>query len=143
MKPQRRRIISEAAAEPVGAYPHATQVGPFLFISGIGPRRKRHAGIPGVTFDREGNVKAYDIEVQTRAVFENLQHILDAAGYTMEDVVDVMVFLTNMKADFPRFNRIYAEYFGRIQPSRTTVEVGALPTPIAVELKVVAWKSPH
>ncbi len=135
----RRRIISDRAAEPVGAYPHATQVGPFLFVSGIGPRRKGRKAIPGVVLDAEGRVVEYDIVEQTHAVFDNLRHILDAAGYRMEHIVDVTVFLTNMKADFAAFNAVYREYLGGIQPSRTTVEVGALPTPIAVELKVVAW----
>ncbi len=142
MHHKRRRIIAEKAAEPVGAYPHATQAGPFLFISGIGPRRKGSSTIPGVVLDADGRVVDYDIEAQTHAVFANLRYILEAAGYAMDDVVDVMVFLTNMQADFKAFNRIYARYFGEIQPSRTTVEVGALPTPIAVELKVVAWKPP-
>ena len=52
--------------------------------------------------------------------------------------MDVTVFLTNMKDDFPAFNRLYAEHFAANQPTRTTIEVGALPTPIAVELKVIA-----
>ncbi len=140
MRWQRRLIISNKAAEPVGAYPHATQVGPFLFVSGIGPRRRHQSTIPGVELDPNGKIISYDIEVQTHAVFENLHHILKAAGYRMNDIVDVTVFLTNMQADFHSFNRIYREYLGEARPSRTTVEVGALPTPIAVELKIIAWK---
>jgi len=92
-----------------------------------------------VTLDGHGNVAAYDIEVQTRAVFENVRTVLEDAGARWEDIVDVTVFLTDMKRDFPVFNRLYAEAFVTNQPTRTTVEVGSLPTPIAVELKVIAW----
>ncbi len=130
---------SARAPEPVGAFPHARRVGPFLFLSGIGPRKKGSKEIPGVTLDDRGAIADYDIEVQTRAVFENVRFVLEDAGASWDRIVDVTVFLTNMKADFPAFNRLYAEFFATNQPTRTTVEVGALPTPIAVELKVIAW----
>ncbi len=132
-------IRSSRAPEPVGAFPHARRVGDFLFLSGMGPRKRGSKEIPGVTLDGSGNIAAYDIEVQTRAVFENVRTVLEDAGARWEDIVDVTVFLTDMKRDFPTFNRLYAEAFTGNQPTRTTVEVGALPTPIAVELKVVAW----
>ena len=132
-------IRSSRAPEPVGAFPHARRVGDFLFLSGMGPRKRGSKEIPGVTLDGGGNVAAYDIEVQTRAVFENVRTVLEDAGARWEDIVDVTVFLTDMKRDFSVFNRLYAEAFPINQPTRTTVEVGALPTPIAVELKVVAW----
>ena len=132
-------IRSSRAPEPVGAFPHARRVGDFLFLSGMGPRKRGSKEIPGVTLDGGGNIAAYDIEVQTRAVFENVRTVLEDAGARWEDIVDVTVFLTDMKRDFPAFNRLYAEAFAGNQPTRTTVEVGALPTPIAVELKVVAW----
>ena len=132
-------IRSSRAPEPVGAFPHARRVGDFLFLSGMGPRKRGSKEIPGVTLDGSGNVAAYDIEVQTRAVFENVRTVLEDAGARWEDIVDVTVFLTDMKRDFPTFNRLYTEAFAGNQPTRTTVEVGALPTPIAVELKVVAW----
>lgn len=131
-------ITSDRAPEPVGAYVHARRVGDFLFLAGIGPRRRGSTEIPGVTLDADGNVVAYDIEVQTRAVFENVRFVLEDAGSQFDQMVDVTVFLTDMKRDFATFNRIWAEYFPRNPPARTTVEVGALPTPIAVELKVVA-----
>src|SRR6266496_3975538 len=101
---------SSRAPEPVGAFPHAKRGGELLFLSGIGPRKRGSKEIPGVTLDSEGNV-------------------------------DVTVFLTDMKKDFPIYNRLYAEYFGgpgKPNPTRTTIEVGALPTPIAIELKVIA-----
>lgn len=133
-----KSVISHRAPEPVGAYPHARRVGNLLFLSGIGPRKRGSKEIPGVTQDAEGNVTSYDIAVQCRSVFENVRSILEDAGARWEDIVDVTVFLTNMKTDFSTFNRIYAEHFATNQPTRTTVEVTALPTPIAIELKVIA-----
>lgn len=131
-------IRSEKAPDPVGPYPHARKAGNMLFLSGVGPRKKGSKEIPGVTQDDQGNIIAYDIEVQCRSVFENVRLILEASGSDWEKLVDVTVFLTNMKADFSTFNRIYAEYFKNNQPCRTTVEVNALPTPIAIELKCIA-----
>lgn len=126
------------APEPVGMYPHARKVGNLLFLSGVGPRRKGDAKIPGVTLDNSGNISTYDIGVQCHSVFENVKVILESAGAGWNDLVDITVFLTNMKADFPEFNKIYAEYFQDNRPCRTTVEVNALPTPIAIELKCIA-----
>ena len=135
----RRDVESQRAPEPVGAFPHAKRVGDFLFLSGIGPRTRGSKTIPGVTLDAAGTIVAYDVEAQTRAVFENVRLVLEDAGASWEDIVDVTVFLTDMKRDFPAFNRLYAEAFATNRPTRTTIEVGALPTPIAVELKVIAW----
>lgn len=132
-------INSNQAPEPVGAYPHAKRVGDLLFLSGVGPRKKGSKEIPGVTLDEAGNIRSYDIETQCRSVFENVKLILEASGSRWEDLVDVTVFLTNMEKDFPVFNRIYAEYFSSVRPCRTTVEINALPTPIAVELKCIAF----
>ena len=131
-------IVSSRAPEPVGAYVHARRVGNLLFLSGIGPRQRGSREIPGVTLDAGGNVIAHDIETQCRSVFENVRLVLEDAGSSWDRIVDVTVYLTHMKQDFPVFNRIYAEYFKTDPPTRTTVEVGALPTPIAVELKVIA-----
>lgn len=130
-------IFSDKAPDPVGAYPHARRVGNLLFLSGVGPRKRGSTTIPGVTLDGQGNVLSYDIAVQCHSVFENVRHILDAADARWEDIVDVTVFLTNMKDDFPTVNRIYAEYFSKNLPCRTTIEVSAFPTPIAIELKCV------
>jgi 2-aminomuconate deaminase len=131
-------VVSRRAPEPVGAFPHAKRVGNLLFLSGIGPRVRGSSEIPGVTFDADGEVAEYDIAAQCRAVFHNVRTVLEDAGSGWERVVDVTVFLTDMKRDFPTFNRLYAEYFATNQPARTTVEVNRLPTPIAIELKVVA-----
>lgn len=132
---------SQRAPEPVGAFPHAKRLGNLLFLSGIGPRVRGSKDIPGVTLDDAGNIASYDIETQCHAVFENVRLVLEDAGASWNDIVDVTVFLTNMKKDFATYNRIYPGYFagpGKPNPTRTTVEVGALPTPIAIELKVIA-----
>lgn len=131
-------IRSKTAPEPVGAYPHARRVGNLLYLSGMGPRSRSSKEIPGVTLDGDGNVVAYDIELQCRTVFENVRAVLEDAGSSWDKLVDVTVFLTDIKADFPTYNRIYAEYFSENQPCRTTVEVSRLPTPIAIELKCIA-----
>lgn len=133
-------VTSDKAPEPVGPYPHARRVGNLLFLSGVGPRKRGSKEIPGVTLDGQGNIASADIEIQCRSVFENVRHVLEASGAKWEDLVDVTVFLTNMKRDFATYNRIYKEYFPdpATQPCRTTVEVGALPTPIAIELKCIA-----
>ena len=131
-------IHSDKAPEPVGAYPHAKKVGNLLFLSGVGPRKKGSKDIPGVTLDAAGNIADYNMEEQCHAVFENVKVILESSGSRWENLVDITVFLTNMKKDFPVFNKIYASYFKENQPCRTTVEVNALPTPIAIELKCIA-----
>lgn len=132
------RINSDKAPEPVGLYPHARRVGNLLFLSGVGPRKRGSKEIPGVTLDASGKIISYDIEQQCRSVFENVRLILEASGSKWEYLVDVTVFLTNMKADFQTYNKIYAEYFKENQPCRTTVEVLSLPTPISIELKCIA-----
>ncbi len=132
------KIHSEKAPDPVGPYPHARKVGNLLFLSGVGPRKKGSTEIPGVTLDSNGRIVSYNIEEQCHSVFQNVKFILEASGSDWESLVDVTVFLTNMKDDFKIFNKIYAEYFTSNQPCRTTVEVNALPTPIAIELKCIA-----
>ncbi len=134
-------VISSRAPEPVGAYPHGKRAGDFLFLSGIGPRKRGSKEIPGLTLDATGKIFAHDIAAQCRSVFENVRTILEDAGAKWTDIADVTVFLTHMKDDFPTFNRLYAEAFagpGNPNPTRTTVEVTALPTPITIELKVIA-----
>ena len=133
------QIISQKAPEPVGAYPHAKKVGSLLFLSGVGPRSKGTKEIPGVTFNENREVIDYDVKIQTKSVIENIRTVLNDSGLDLEHLVDVQCFLTNMKKDFKDFNSVYAEYFSvETGPCRTTVEVGALPTPIAVEFKAIA-----
>lgn len=129
---------SGKAPEPVGLYPHARKVGNLLFLSGVGPRERGTKKIPGVELDKQGNIGSYDIETQCHSVFNNVRYILEDAGSDWSQLVDVTVFLTNMKDDFATYNRIYAEYFKEVQPCRTTVEIKSLPTPIAIELKCIA-----
>jgi 2-aminomuconate deaminase len=132
------KINSDKAPEPVGLYPHARKVGNLLFLSGVGPRKRGSKEIPGVTLDAQGNITAYDIEQQCHSVFQNVRYVLEASGSKWENLVDVTVFLTNMKKDFPIYNKIYAEYFKDNLPCRTTIEISSLPTPIAIELKCIA-----
>ena len=131
-------IESQNAPEPVGAYPHAKRIGNLLFLSGIGPREKGKNEIPGVELDQNGDIISYDIETQCHSVFKNVRTVLEDAGSSWDNLVDVTVFLTNMKDDFKIYNRIYAEYFKDNQPCRTTLEICSLPTPIAIELKCIA-----
>lgn len=131
-------ISSDKAPEPVGLYPHARKVGNLLFLSGVGPRKRGSKDIPGVTLDENRKIISYSIEEQCHSVFQNVRYILEAAGSKWENLVDVTVFLTNIKDDFATYNKIYAEYFKDNQPCRTTLEISALPTPIAIELKCIA-----
>lgn len=131
-------IHTNNAATPLGAYPHARRVGNLLFLSGIGPRNAADNSIPGLVLDASSNKVQYDIAAECHAVFANVKAVLEASGSSWENIVDVTVFLTNMKQDFPIYNKIYGEYFSGVQACRTTVEVLSLPTPIAIELKVIA-----
>ena len=133
-----KKFNSDRAPQGVGLYPHARKVGNLVFLSGVGPRRVGQKKIPGVTLDEDGNILDYDIEAQCHSVFENIRFILEDAGSSWENIVDAQVFLTNMKDDFKTYNKIYAEYFKDNQPCRTTIEIKSLPTPIAIELKVIA-----
>ena len=131
-------LNSSKAPEPVGAYPHARIVGNLLFLSGVGPRERGTKKIPGVELKEDGTIASYDIEKQCHSVFNNVKTILEDSGSSWDNVVDVTVFLTNMKDDFKIYNRLYAEYFKDNQPCRTTLEINCLPTPIGIELKVIA-----
>jgi len=131
-------INSNNAPEPVGLYPHAKKVGNLLFLSGVGPREKGTKVIPGVTLNEKGEIISYDIEKQCHSVFRNVRYVLEASGSSWDKIIDVTVFLTNMKDDFKIYNKLWAEYFGENPPCRTTIEINCLPTPIAIELKVIA-----
>ena len=128
---------SDRAPDPVGPYPHARRAGDFIYLSGVGPRSKGTEEIPGVTLSADGNIVDYCIETQCRSCFENVQKVVEDAGAHWNEVVDVAVYLTDMKNEFESYKRGYEEYCGEIRQCRTTVEVGALPTSIAVELKVI------
>lgn len=133
-------IISTAKAPaPVGAYPHARRIGNLLFLSGIGPRTPETNSIPGLEADKNGNFIQFDFAAQCRSVFDNVRIVLEESGSRWENLIDVTVFLVNMKRDFHTYNALYAEYFKEAQPCRTTVEINSLPTPIAIELKCIAF----
>jgi 2-aminomuconate deaminase len=136
------KINAENAPKPVGLYPHARKVGDLLFLSGVGPRvagsDSNDSAVPGLELDHYGNFKTFDFEAQCRSVFDNVKLILEASGSSWDQLVDVTVFLVDMKRDFHTYNKIYAEYFRDNQPCRTTVEINRLPSPIAIELKCIA-----
>ena len=132
------KFNSDKAPQAVGLYPHARKVGNILYLSGVGPRKSGQKEIPGVNLNESGEIENYDIETQCHSVFENIRFILEDAGSSWDNIVDVQVFLTNMKDDFKTYNKIYAQYFKDNQPCRTTIEIKSLPTPIAIELKVIA-----
>jgi 2-aminomuconate deaminase len=136
------KINADKAPKPVGLYPHARKVGNLLFLSGVGPRTAgsdaNDSGVPGLKLDHNGNFEEFDFEAQCRSVFDNVRAVLEASGSKWENLVDVTVFLVNMKRDFKTYNKVYAEYFKDAQPCRTTVEINSLPTPIAIELKCIA-----
>ena len=138
MSNDNQSISTNKAPEPVGLYPHAKRVGNLLFLSGVGPRERGTKKIPGVELDENGQIVSYDIAAQCHSVFKNIKNILEASGSKWNNIVDVTVFLTNMKDDFPVYNKLWAEYFSENPPCRTTLEINCLPTPIAIELKVIA-----
>lgn len=132
------KIESSSAPRPVGSYPHARRVGNLLFLSGIGPRDPATDEVPGLKRSPAGNFVEFDFEAQCHSVFQNVRRVLEDAGASWDDLVDVTVFLTDMQRDFHTYNRIYAMYFKDNQPCRTTVGINSLPTPIAIELKCIA-----
>lgn len=134
-----KKIEAKSAPKPVGLYPHARRVGDFLFLSGIGPRDPETDGVPGLKRSATGNFKEFDFAAQCHSVFQNVRRVLEDSGASWGSLVDVTVFLVDMKRDFHTYNKIYAEHFEDNQPCRTTVGIDSLPTPIAIELKCVAW----
>ncbi|MDA8793170.1 RidA family protein [Bacteriovoracaceae bacterium] len=131
-------LNSPSAPLAVGVYPHARQVGDFLFLSGIGPRERGTDIIPGVNLDDKKNIISYNIEEQCHSVFKNVRTVLEDCNSSWMNLVDVQVFLTNMKDDFASYNKLYKDYFAENRPTRTTIEISSLPTPIAIELKCIA-----
>ena len=131
-------VVATNAPVPLGVYPHARRAGGFLFLSGMGPRDPATGEVPGNVRDEQGRVLRHDIRAQCHAVFRNVRTVLEAAGASWDDIVDVTVFLTHLETDFAAYNEVYAEYFSTNRPTRTTVGVSRLPGAIAVELKVIA-----
>ncbi|HED53871.1 MAG TPA: RidA family protein [Phycisphaerales bacterium] len=145
MTRRKDHVVSSSAPESVGAYPHARVANGFVFLSGVGPRVRGTTEIPGVVLGENGEMVSYSIEDQCRSCFANVRAVLEDAGSHWNNIVDVLVFLTDMNRDFEAFNRLYREYFagdGQPNPTRTTIEINKLPqggsAPIAIELKVIA-----
>ena len=125
-------------ATPRGAYPHIRRAGDYLFVSGISARRADNS-IAGAEVDDQGTTRL-DIQIQTRAVIENIEDVLESMDCTLADIVDVTTFLVNMN-DFGGYNEVYAKYFSKIRPARTTVAVHQLPHPhLVIEIKATAYK---
>jgi len=132
-------VNTDAAPKPVGAYPHARKVGDLIYLSGVGPRQPGTNAIPGGPIhDSNGTPLEYDIKAQTQAVIDNITRILEEAGSSINNVLDVTSFLIDMDRDFAGYNEVWAETLGKVGPTRTTLAIRALPTPIAVEMKVIA-----
>ena len=132
-------VNTDAAPKPVGAYPHARKVGDLIYLSGVGPRQPGTNAIPGGPIhDSNGTPLEYDIKAQTQAVIDNITRILEEAGSSIDNVLDVTSFLIDMDRDFAGYNEVWAETLGKVGPTRTTLAIRALPTPIAVEMKVIA-----
>ncbi|GAM28436.1 hypothetical protein SAMD00019534_116120, partial [Acytostelium subglobosum LB1] len=129
--------ILDDRAKALANYPHMRKAGGFLFVSGISSRRPDNT-YEGVTTQADGTVKLC-IKEQTRAVIENIRTILKSAGADLEHVIDVTVFLVDMK-DYAEFNNVYNNYFNAVNgPTRTTVAVHQLPNPnLLIEIKSVA-----
>jgi 2-aminomuconate deaminase len=136
-----KEIHSASAPKPVGLYPHARQVGDFLLLSGVGPREPGTDKIAGLELGANGEILRYDFEAQCHSVFKNVRVILESSGAKWSDLVDVTIYLIDMKRDFSTFNKVYAEYFKDVpaKPCRTTLGITSLPTPIAIELKCMAY----
>ena len=134
---EQSRVVP-SLAQPRGAYPHFRRAGDFIYASGTGARRPDNT-VAGATADAMGTL-VVDIRAQTRAVLENVTAILAAAGATLADVVDVTAFLVDM-GDFGAYNEVYAEFFGKDGPARTTIAVHQLPHPhMRIEIKAIAYK---
>ncbi|WP_332611024.1 RidA family protein [Achromobacter sp. ESBL13] len=130
--------VVEGRAQPRGKFPHVKRAGDFLFVSGTSSRRPDNSFV-GADADAMGVLDA-DIRAQTRAVIENIKAILESAGASLQDLVEVSTYLVDM-GDFKGYNEVYAEYFDYDGPARTTVAVHQLPHPLLrIEIKAVAYK---
>jgi len=119
-------ITSSKAPQAIGPYSVAIRTGNLVFTSG-------QLGLDPQT----GNLVPGGIEAETRQALTNLKHVLADSGSTLEAVVKTTVFLKDM-ADFPKMNAIYAEFFTKDPPARSTVQVAALPKDGSVEIEAVA-----
>src|SRR5882762_1247562 len=128
-EPVRNVVVTEQAPKPVGPYSQAVIEGDFIFVAGQGP-------INPLT----GKLELGDVRSETKRVFENLRAILQAAGLSLDHVVKCNVYLRDIN-DFAAMNEVYATYFTAPFPARTTIQAGALPGGIAVEIECIAKKA--
>lgn len=132
-------IQAPEAPKALGNYSHAVSYGPFIFVSGIASRDMKTNQVPGLKLDAQGKKVAYDIRAETRATLKNIGSILEAAESDFEHVLEINTYLLDMK-DFAAYNEVYAEFFSKHRPARTTVGVASLPGDISIEMKCVAVK---
>jgi len=122
----RQAIQTDKAPTPIGPYSQAIVEGDFLFLAGQGP-----------TNPATGKVELDNVTTETKRTFENMKAILEAAGSSLDKVVKCNVYLRDIK-DFAAMNEVYRTYFKAPYPARTTIQAGALPGGIAVEIECIA-----
>ncbi len=128
MSTTRKPVVTDNAPRPIGPYSQAIVEGDFIFCAGQGP------GNP-----QTGKLEMGDVAAQTTRTLENMKAILEAAGSSLDKVVKCNVYLGNI-ADFAAMNEVYGRYFTAPYPARTTIQAGALPGGIAVEIECIARK---
>lgn len=134
------RFRVSGAPFALGTYSHAVVVdGKLIYTAGLSGRDPKTNLVPGVKLNERGERVAYDMTLETRACLENLKTVIEGAGGSMKDIIEVSVYLTDMR-DFEAYNKVFAEYFQGEPPSRTTVGVSTLPGPLAIEMKAVGYK---
>jgi len=122
----KQAIRTPNAPQPIGPYSQAVVANGFVYVAG-----------QGAVDPSTGKIVAGGIAEQTRQTLENIRHILEAAGCSMDDVVSNTVYMVNL-GDFAAMNAVYAEYFPGTPPARTTVGVASLPGGTAVEITTIA-----
>jgi 2-iminobutanoate/2-iminopropanoate deaminase len=128
-EPVRNAIVTEKAPKPLGPYSQAVIEGDFIFVAG-----------QGCTNPLTGRLELGDVRSETKRTFENVRAILDAAGSSLDDVVKCNVYLRDIN-DFAAMNDVYKTFFSAPYPARTTIQAGALPGGIAVEIECIAKKA--
>lgn len=125
----RQKIETQNAPEAVGPYSQAIQVDETLYLAG-------QVGLDPQT----GQLVSDSLHLQVWQAMDNLVAVLDAAGFSMDDVVEVQVFMTDID-QFSKFNELYKSYFSAAPPARAVVEVARLPLDAKIEIKMTAVKS--
>jgi 2-iminobutanoate/2-iminopropanoate deaminase len=124
----RNAILTDKAPRPIGPYSQAIVEDGLIFVAG-----------QGCMNPATGKLELGDVRSETTRVFENMRAILEAAGSSLEKVVKCNVYLRDIN-DFAAMNEVYATFFTAPYPARTTIQAGALPGGIAVEIECTAKK---